>query len=162
MIERNENRFNFDHCESFFNSAVGLKVGIFGIVAMARLAPCCLLLALAAMILQSGNVFITNTAPRFEKTIATTAGASAAIGLAGPASAFVYDGKEYFDIWFGIDPLYWGITAFCVVSYGAVLKNAALKYNKPYGTQTLENPQPLKTSGFVGQLEESGGPGWKA
>merc|ERR1719378_2006147 len=113
------------------------------------------------MILQSGNVFITATAPRFEKAVATTAGASAAIGLAGSASAFVYDGKEYFDIWFGIDPLYWGITAFAIVSYGAILKNAALKYNKPYGTQTIENPKPLKTEGFVGQRDELGLPGWK-
>merc|ERR1719436_1934108 len=101
------------------------------------------------MVLHSSNTFIINAAPRFENAIATTAGASAAVGLAGPASAFVYDGKEYFDIWFGIDPLYWGITAFSIVAYGAVLKNAALKYNKPYGTNTLEAPQPLKSKPFV-------------
>merc|ERR1712026_513138 len=113
------------------------------------------------MVLQRSNTFIINTAPRLENAIATTAGASAAVGFAGPASAFVYDGKEYFDIWFGIDPLYWGITAFAIVSYGAILKNAALKYNKPYGTQTLEAPQPLKTDGFVPQTEELRGPAWK-
>merc|ERR1712109_148806 len=110
---------------------------------------------------RSSTTFIA-TAPRFEKAMATTAGASAAVGLAGPASAFVYDGKEYFDIWFGIDPLYWGITAFCIVSYGAIIKNAALKYNKPYGTQTLEAPTPLKTDKFVRQLDENEVPSWKA
>merc|ERR1719400_2388540 len=101
------------------------------------------------MVLQRSNTFIINTAPRLESAIAATAGATAAMGLAGPASAFVYDGKEYFDIWFGIDPLYWGITAFCIVTYGAIIKNAALKHNKPYGTQTLEAPAPLKTDKFV-------------
>merc|ERR1719336_2764352 len=114
------------------------------------------------MVFQNGNTFITNLAPRFEKAVVTAAGGSAAVGFAGPASAFVYDGKEYFDIWFGIDPLYWGITAFAIVSYGAILKNAALKYNKPYGTQTLEAPKPLKTEGYVSQLDEMNGPGWKA
>merc|ERR1719242_1155868 len=118
------------------------------------------------MVLQGGRTFIASSAPRFEKPIAMTAGVSAgvtaAVGLPGPASAFVYDGKEYFDIWFGIDPLYWGITAFAIVSYGAIVKNAALKYNKPYGTQTLENPKPLKTEGFVSMLDEMKGPGWKA
>merc|ERR1711997_1253802 len=103
-----------------------------------------------------------NVAPRFEKAIVSTAGATAAVGLADPASAFVYDGKEYFDIWFGIDPLYWGITAFCIVSYGAIIKNAALKYNKPYGTQTIEAPTPLKTDKFVGMNDEMGKPTWKA
>jgi len=93
--------------------------------------------------------------------MSAVAGATAAAGAAGPASAFVYDGKEYFDIWFGIDPIYWGFTAFAIVSYGAVLKNAALKYNKPYGTQTLQNPKPLKTEGYVAQRDEMGLPTWK-
>merc|ERR1719251_471744 len=108
----------------------------------------------------SSNTFIVNTAPRSEKAIVATAGASAAVALADPASAFVYDGKEYFDIWFGIDPLYWGITAFAIAAYGAILKNAALKYNKPYGTQTIVDPKPLKTNQFVGQREEDGLPTW--
>merc|ERR1711953_1282134 len=116
----------------------------------------------ALVALQSSNTFVTNMAPRFEKTVAATAGATAAVGLAGPASAFVYDGKEYFDTWFGIDPLYWGITAFCIVTYGAIIKNAALKYNKPYGTQPLEAPAPLKTDKFVTTREENKLPSWKA
>ena len=129
---------------------------------MVRLAPCCLLTLAAVVVLQSGNTFITNMAPRSEKAIAAVAGASAAVGLAGPASAFVYDGKEYFDIWFGIDPLYWGICAFSIVAYGAIIKNAALKYNKPYGTQTIEAPAPLKVDKFVTTREENGVPSWKA
>merc|ERR1719479_447511 len=31
--------------------------------------------------------------------------------------------NDLFDIWFGIDPLYWGVTAFAIVAYGAILKN---------------------------------------
>eukprot|EP00419_Tripos_fusus_P029125 CAMPEP_0172705052 /NCGR_PEP_ID=MMETSP1074-20121228/42169_1 /TAXON_ID=2916 /ORGANISM="Ceratium fusus, Strain PA161109" /LENGTH=57 /DNA_ID=CAMNT_0013527323 /DNA_START=115 /DNA_END=285 /DNA_ORIENTATION=+ len=55
-------------------------------------------------VLQRGNTFIASVAPRFDEkaTAGTVAGAAAAMGLASPAGAFVYDGKEYFDIWFGI------------------------------------------------------------
>merc|ERR1711920_691179 len=75
---------------------------------------------------------------------AAAAAAVTAASVPGAAGAFVYDGKEYFDITFGISPLAWGFTAFAILVYGAVLKNAVLKYNKPYGTTTLVDPKAVK------------------
>mmetsp|Transcript_1491 Transcript_1491/g.1744 ORF Transcript_1491/g.1744 Transcript_1491/m.1744 type:complete len:86 (-) Transcript_1491:182-439(-) len=68
-----------------------------------------------------------------------------------------YDNQEYFDITFGISPLYWGIAAFGILVYGAVVKNAALKYNKPYGTSLIVDPTPEKTDEYKGTIEEFGG-----
>mmetsp|Transcript_21457 Transcript_21457/g.66929 ORF Transcript_21457/g.66929 Transcript_21457/m.66929 type:complete len:138 (-) Transcript_21457:7-420(-) len=93
---------------------------------------------------------------------AAAAGAVAAAGLPGSAQAFYYDGKEYFDIFFGISPLAWAFTAFAIVFFGAVLKNAALKYNKPFGTTTLKDPAPPKAGGnFVGMEVETGAPDFR-
>merc|ERR1712232_1497175 len=78
---------------------------------------------------------------------AAATGAIAAASFPAVASAFVYDGKEYFDITFGISPLAWAFTAFAILVYGAVLKNAVLKYNKPYGTTYFVDPQPVKAGG---------------
>uniref|UniRef100_A0A7S4W5N5 Uncharacterized protein n=1 Tax=Alexandrium monilatum TaxID=311494 RepID=A0A7S4W5N5_9DINO len=91
---------------------------------------------------------------RGEAAASAAAGAAAAAGLPGAAGAFYYDGKEYFDITFGISPLYWAIAAFAIITYGAIIKNAALKYNKPYGTQTLVTPSPEKTDAFKGSEAE--------
>jgi hypothetical protein len=67
------------------------------------------------------------------------------------AHAFVYNGKEYFDVTFGISPLAWGFAAFCIIFYGATVKNAAQKYNKPWGTNTIKDPKPPKMGAkFVG------------
>merc|ERR1712190_720859 len=73
----------------------------------------------------------------------------------GAAHAFTYNGKEYFDVFYGINPLYWGMCAFGIVFYGAVLKNAALKYNTPFGTTTNPDAKPLVTGKFVGMEEEN-------
>ena len=70
---------------------------------------------------------------------------------AAKAHAFVYNGKEYFDVTFGISPLAWGFAAFAILFYGATVKNAAQKYNKPWGTNTISAPKPPKMGGkFVG------------
>ena len=63
-------------------------------------------------------------------------------------------GKEYFDVFYGIEPLAWAFCGFCIVYYGAVLKNAAQKYNIPPA------PQPPKVGGFVGKEVENEEPSY--
>jgi hypothetical protein len=48
-----------------------------------------------------------------------------------PFLALPAKGKEYFDVFYGIEPLAWAFCGFVIVYYGAVLKNAATKYNIP-------------------------------
>eukprot|EP00929_Paragymnodinium_shiwhaense_P015791 TRINITY_DN1238_c1_g1_i1.p1 TRINITY_DN1238_c1_g1~~TRINITY_DN1238_c1_g1_i1.p1 ORF type:complete len:153 (-),score=55.80 TRINITY_DN1238_c1_g1_i1:266-724(-) len=80
--------------------------------------------------------------------------AAAAVAVAGFAAApqgahaFVYKGKEYFDVLFGIDPLYWGLLIFAILYCGATLKNALQKYYKPVGKA------PAKVGKFVGKEKE--------
>eukprot|EP00439_Symbiodinium_sp_Y106_P068685 s250_g11.t1 len=71
------------------------------------------------------------------------------------AEAFVYKGKEYFDVFYGIEPLAWAFCGFCIVYYGAVLKNAAQKYNIPPA------PVPPKVGGFVGKEVENSEPSYQ-
>merc|ERR1719499_2328863 len=69
------------------------------------------------------------------------AGTAAALASAPEAAeAFVYKGKEYFDITYGIPVWAWVATGAGILVYGAALKNAALKYNKPFGTNTVADP----------------------
>merc|ERR1712187_532940 len=91
-------------------------------------------------------------------------GSAAAVASApGAAEAFVYNGKEYFDITFGISPLAWFACGFSILFYGAPLKNAALKYNKPYGTRTKKDPKPVITgTKFQGKEVELEDPEYKA
>ena len=65
-------------------------------------------------------------------------------------------GKEYFDVFYGIDPLAWASCGFAIVYFGAALKNAAQKYNKPVGQA------PPKVGGFVGKEVENREPSYKA
>lgn len=75
----------------------------------------------------------------------------------------MYNGKEYFDVTFGISPLAWGFAAFCILFYGATVKNAAQKYNKAFGTNTIKNPTPPKMGGkFVGLEVENSVENFKA
>merc|ERR1719150_1331583 len=76
---------------------------------------------------------------------AAAAMAATAVAMPTAAEAFYYDGREYFDITYGISPLYWGIAAFCLITYGAILKNAAMKYNKKMDLS------PPRTGKFVPQ-----------
>mmetsp|Transcript_15726 Transcript_15726/g.31866 ORF Transcript_15726/g.31866 Transcript_15726/m.31866 type:complete len:137 (+) Transcript_15726:89-499(+) len=130
------------------------------------LASSCALALLCCLALQCGRAFLP--APGAQGLRGSSApavavvGAATAASLPGAASAFYYDGKEYFDITFGISPLYWGIAAFAIITYGAVLKNAALKYNKPFGTSTLEAPTPEKVDSFKGSEVEFDAPGFKS
>mmetsp|Transcript_112080 Transcript_112080/g.317071 ORF Transcript_112080/g.317071 Transcript_112080/m.317071 type:complete len:130 (+) Transcript_112080:54-443(+) len=127
-------------------------------MAHSPLARLCVLAALACAALHCGCAFLAAApARRGEAAAVVAAGAAAAAALPGAAGAFYYDGKEYFDIFFGIDPLYWAVTAFGIVAYGAILKNAALKYNKPFGTTTIAAPKPPKAGKFLGQdIEQQG------
>jgi len=82
--------------------------------------------------------------------VAAVAGGVAAVATPGAAHAFVYNGTEYFDVFFGIDPAWWGVLIFCIIYCGAVLKNAVEKYNLPRGG----NPdllKPAKTGKFLGK-----------
>ena len=63
-------------------------------------------------------------------------------------------GKEYFDVFYGIEPLAWAFCGFCIVYYGAVLKNAAQKYNIPPAAG------PPKVGGFVGKEVENSEPSY--
>mmetsp|Transcript_75242 Transcript_75242/g.170331 ORF Transcript_75242/g.170331 Transcript_75242/m.170331 type:complete len:133 (-) Transcript_75242:72-470(-) len=122
----------------------------------------CAIVAIACLALQSTHAFVSGPQVRGEGVVAA-ASAAAVASLPGVAGAFVYDGKEYFDITFGISPLAWGCTAFAIVFYGAVLKNAALKYNKPFGTTTIVDPKPPKAGGgFVGMEIEQATESYKA
>mmetsp|Transcript_10216 Transcript_10216/g.32418 ORF Transcript_10216/g.32418 Transcript_10216/m.32418 type:complete len:138 (-) Transcript_10216:124-537(-) len=130
------------------------------------LATLCVLAASSCLVLQCARAFLPAPGGQGVRNdgaaaSAAAAGAVASTLLPDAAGAFYYDGKEYFDITFGIPPLSWGIAAFAIITYGAVLKNAALKYNKPYGTTTLADPKPEKTSGYVGSEKEYDAPGYK-
>eukprot|EP00929_Paragymnodinium_shiwhaense_P015794 TRINITY_DN1238_c1_g4_i1.p1 TRINITY_DN1238_c1_g4~~TRINITY_DN1238_c1_g4_i1.p1 ORF type:complete len:175 (-),score=57.15 TRINITY_DN1238_c1_g4_i1:218-682(-) len=72
----------------------------------------------------------------------------AAANVPNSAEAFVYKGKEYFDVLFGIDPLWWGLLIFSILYCGATLKNALQKYYKPVGKT------PAKSGKFVGKEKE--------
>ena len=63
-------------------------------------------------------------------------------------------GKEYFDVFYGIDPLAWAFCGFSIVYFGAVLKNAAQKYN------ISPDKTPPKVGGFVGKEVENGEPSY--
>merc|ERR1719445_2095484 len=89
------------------------------------------------------------------------AGTAAALATVPEAAdAFVYKGKEYFDITYGIPVWQWIFAAFVVISFGAWVKNTALRENKPFGTNTVANPAPLIGRGkkFVNKLEETKAP----
>merc|ERR1712107_919467 len=87
-------------------------------------------------------------------------GMAAVASVPGSAEAFVYNGKEYFDVFYGISPFAWAFAGFVLLFFGATLKNAALKYNKAYGTGTVNNPAPIigKGAKFVGAEVEFPGP----
>ncbi|CAK0823105.1 unnamed protein product [Prorocentrum cordatum] len=113
-------------------------------------------LAVCCAVLRGTRAFLP--APQGLRGEAVAAASVLALGAADPAHAFTYNGKEYFDVFYGISPLAWGFCAFCIVFYGAVLKNAALKYNTPYGTTTDPNAKPIKTGGFKGKEAENSEP----
>eukprot|EP00438_Fugacium_kawagutii_P014797 Skav228786 [mRNA] locus=scaffold589:686714:687381:- [translate_table: standard] len=58
--------------------------------------------------------------------------------------------KEYFDVFYGIDPLAWAFAGFAIVYYGAALKNAATKYNIP-----VDKSISPKVGGFQGKEIEN-------
>jgi len=117
------------------------------------LAACC-------AVLRCTSAFLS--APQGARALRGEAAAAAGVlalgGAADPAHAFSYNGKEYFDVFYGISPLAWAFCAFCIVFYGAVLKNAMLKYNTPYGMTTNPNAKPMKTGGFKGKEIENSEP----
>ncbi|CAE7368522.1 unnamed protein product [Symbiodinium sp. CCMP2592] len=119
---------------------------------MARLAAVCLLAAAACCLLRS-LAFVPAPATRSD-ALTTATGAAVIATIPAGADAFVYKGKEYFDVFYGIEPLAWAFCGFCIVYYGAVLKNAAQKYNIPPA------PQPPKVGGFVGKEVENSEPSY--
>eukprot|EP00930_Biecheleria_cincta_P056406 TRINITY_DN4253_c0_g1_i2.p2 TRINITY_DN4253_c0_g1~~TRINITY_DN4253_c0_g1_i2.p2 ORF type:complete len:150 (+),score=39.50 TRINITY_DN4253_c0_g1_i2:58-450(+) len=121
---------------------------------MARTSPAaiCVLAVSCCAVLRCSTAFLPGRAqavPRSDVALATAAGAAAVAGIPDAAEAFSFQGKEYFDIWFGIEPLAWAVAGFTVVAYGAILKNTALKYNKPVGKK------PLKVGNFLGKDKEN-------
>ncbi|CAE7198661.1 unnamed protein product [Symbiodinium natans] len=119
---------------------------------MARLAALCILAAAACCLLRS-LTFVSAPAARSDALTAAT-GAAVLASIPAGADAFVYKGKEYFDVFYGIDPLAWAFCGFSIVYFGAVLKNAAQKYN------ISPDKTPPKVGGFVGKEVENGEPSY--
>jgi len=128
------------------------------------LVSLCLAAVAACVLLQGSRAFLSppSQSLRGGSAAVAVAGAAAVASAPGAAEAFVYNGKEYFDITFGISPLAWFACGFSILFYGATLKNAALKYNKPYGTRTKKDPRPVKVAPFKGREVEMPDPEYKA
>ncbi|CAK9029066.1 unnamed protein product [Durusdinium trenchii] len=69
-------------------------------------------------------------APARSASVDPAVAAGAVVVATAPmsAEAFVFKGKEYFDVFYGIEPLAWAFCGFVIVYYGAVVKNAAQKW----------------------------------
>mmetsp|Transcript_75683 Transcript_75683/g.191354 ORF Transcript_75683/g.191354 Transcript_75683/m.191354 type:complete len:152 (+) Transcript_75683:65-520(+) len=119
---------------------------------MARLLSLAVAAVVGCAVLRCSPAFVSGPQLRGEAAWAAAAGAAAVASAPGSAEAFVYNGKEYFDITFGISPFAWAFAGFSLLFYGATLKNAALKYNQSYGTGTVQDPAPIigKGAKFVG------------
>merc|ERR1740123_1807527 len=120
---------------------------------MARLLSLAVAASIGCAVLRCSPAFVPGPQLRGEAAwAAAAAGAAAVASVPDSAEAFVYNGKEYFDITFGISPLAWAFCGFSLLFYGATVKNAALKYNQKYGTSTVVNPEPIigKGAKFVG------------
>merc|ERR1719499_529173 len=123
-------------------------------MARSALATTAVLAVAALAALHCSRAFLSPPARSLrgaESAAVAAAGAAALASAPEAADAFVYNGKEYFDITFGISPLAWFSAAFAILFYGATLKNAALKYNKAYGTRTKKDPKPVKVAPFKGK-----------
>eukprot|EP00418_Pyrodinium_bahamense_P024881 CAMPEP_0179135604 /NCGR_PEP_ID=MMETSP0796-20121207/64574_1 /TAXON_ID=73915 /ORGANISM="Pyrodinium bahamense, Strain pbaha01" /LENGTH=82 /DNA_ID=CAMNT_0020834637 /DNA_START=68 /DNA_END=312 /DNA_ORIENTATION=+ len=82
-------------------------------MARARALPVlCALVALCCAPLLAPRAFLPGPrapcAPQADMAAAAIVGGAALGAMPGAAGAFYYDGKEYFDITFGISPLAWG------------------------------------------------------
>merc|ERR1719401_1984508 len=128
-------------------------------ITMVRLLSLAVAAIVGCAVLRCSPAFVSGPQLRGDATWAAAAGAAVA-SVPGSAEAFVYNGKEYFDITFGISPFAWAFAGFTLLFYGATLKNAALKYNKAYGTGTVKDPAPIigKGAKFVGAEVEFPGP----
>ena len=109
-------------------------------------------LIVAALVVVMPTAFIS--APRTSKMperaqLELVAGASAlTAGLPqSAANAFVFEGEEYFDPWFGIDPFAWAVAAFINISLLNLLRTSVLKYNTPVSKKPLQKK-------FVNKFEE--------
>ncbi|CAL1146042.1 unnamed protein product [Cladocopium goreaui] len=118
---------------------------------MARLAAVCVLAAVACLLNSMAFVPAPESRARAMDTgaVAVAAGVMA-VGAPQNAEAFVFKGKEYFDVFYGIEPLAWAFCGFVIVYYGAVLKNAATKYNIP-----VDKNRSPKVGGFQGKEIEN-------
>merc|ERR1719215_1848971 len=117
------------------------------------MAPGFAVLALVGCaVLNCAPAFVSGPQLRGDAALPAAAGMAAVASVPGSAEAFVYNGKEYFDITYGISPFAWAFAGFVLLFYGATLKNAAMKHNKAYGTGTVKDPPPLigKGAKFVG------------
>ena len=115
---------------------------------MARATALCILTA--AICLLRSIAFVPAPAQRtVSAEPAVAAGAAVLATVPAGADAFVFKGKEYFDVFYGIEPLAWAFCGFVILYYGATLKNAATKYNIPI------NKAPPKVGGFQGKEIEN-------
>eukprot|EP00490_Sorites_sp_Unknown_P028831 CAMPEP_0114659748 /NCGR_PEP_ID=MMETSP0191-20121206/18455_1 /TAXON_ID=126664 /ORGANISM="Sorites sp." /LENGTH=124 /DNA_ID=CAMNT_0001885875 /DNA_START=44 /DNA_END=418 /DNA_ORIENTATION=+ len=114
---------------------------------MARATALVLLAAAACLLRNLAFVPAPKTTPTADPAVAAGAAVLATVPMG--ADAFVFKGKEYFDVFYGIEPLAWAFCGFVIVYYGAALKNAATKYAIPI------DRAPPKVGGFQGKEIEN-------
>ncbi|CAK9102775.1 Glycerol uptake facilitator protein (Glycerol diffusion facilitator) [Durusdinium trenchii] len=141
------------HQERIVHSVRG---SAFVIRIMARVAALCILAV--ALWRHRALCFLRNMAfvpaPARSASVDPAVAAGAVVVATAPmsAEAFVFKGKEYFDVFYGIEPLAWAFCGFVIVYYGAVVKNAAQKYNVPIAKI------PPKVGTFVGKASTGARP----
>mmetsp|Transcript_62678 Transcript_62678/g.116568 ORF Transcript_62678/g.116568 Transcript_62678/m.116568 type:complete len:131 (-) Transcript_62678:91-483(-) len=79
-------------------------------------------------------------APRAQPSTVEAAGFLAAGAAVAPqaANAFTFEGEEYFDIYFGIEPAAWALCGFIILTFAGFLKTSVAKYNVPVSKEPLK------------------------
>ena len=114
---------------------------------MVRATGVCVLAAALCLLRSIAFVPTPSRSTAADPAVAASAAVLATVPVG--ADAFVFKGKEYFDVFYGIEPLAWAFCGFVILYYGATLKNAATKYNIPIGKA------PPKVGGFQGKEIEN-------
>ena len=132
---------------------------------MARILASVFAVALCCLALSSALAFLPGRAApslRGEAAALALGAGVVAAGVPDAAEAFVYNGKEYFDVTYGIEPAAWFCAGFAIVAFGATVKNAATKYNKRVGAPGGVENKPYVNSKFVGKEIENKEVSYKA
>mmetsp|Transcript_139464 Transcript_139464/g.197441 ORF Transcript_139464/g.197441 Transcript_139464/m.197441 type:complete len:129 (-) Transcript_139464:68-454(-) len=77
-------------------------------------------------------------APRSSSVAPEVATVAAVATLPQAAGAFTFEGEEYFDIYFGIEPTAWALCGFIILTFAGFLKTSVAKYNVPVSKEPLK------------------------